>query len=49
MDTFEILSQLCSAAGVSGAEDSAAKTAAKLLDITPDRCRKEGLPCMNKY
>ena len=32
MDTFEILSQLCSAAGVSGAEDSAAKTAAKLLE-----------------
>ena len=32
MDTFEILSQLCSAAGVSGAESSAAKTAAKLLE-----------------
>ena len=32
MDTFEILSQLCSAAGVSGAEGSAAKTAAKLLE-----------------
>ena len=28
MDTFEILSQLCSAAGVSGAEGSAAETAA---------------------
>ena len=32
MDTFEILSQLCSAAGVSGAEGSAAETAAKLLE-----------------
>lgn len=31
MDTFEILSQLCSAAGVSGAEGSAAEAAAKLL------------------
>ena len=32
MDTFEILSQLCSAAGVSGAEGSAAEAAAKLLE-----------------
>lgn len=34
MDTFEILSQLCSAAGVSGAEGSAAEAAAKLLENT---------------
>lgn len=32
MDTFEILSQLCSVAGVSGAEGSAAEAAAKLLE-----------------